>query len=151
MKVKKIKNVTEKLTKLTNEVHDTLKAIVDLEELIDADDDLSMDPTVGDPEGLSTTLEDTTMEGANDPKPVKSFKEFVESKGIELLLSEDNKTAVIKTAMSFSNKGKKSIGDYKPTEEDLAVINVDANVDLSSEDILCFTLRSSDLAVDRKL
>lgn len=79
----------------------------------------------------STTLVDPTMEGVNDPKPVKSVKQVVEEKGHNVFLSEDNRTLIVKGSMSFSNKGKKSIEDYYPTEEDLALINkYHSNVDL---------------------
>lgn len=78
----------------------------------------------------------TAPEGSEPDKaedqPTKSIKELVEAKGLDVLLSADNKTLSVKSTMSFSNSGKKSIEDYKPTEKELELINTKySNSDLS--------------------
>lgn len=145
------------------------KAITDLEELENAEEEHVMDPTEnsdqGDVQQASTTLTDPTMEGMNSAQQVasavytgmtpvslsgKAFKEFVENKGVDVELSSDNRTLRVKGLMSFTNSGKKTMEDYKPSQEDMDVINKDhSNMDLSRDAILTFTLRSADLAVDR--
>lgn len=72
--------------------------------------------------------------GKTEPeiKVSKSIKEIVEAKGGDVLLSEDNKTLIVKSTMSFSNEGKKTIEDYQPTDKELDLINSKySNVDLS--------------------
>ena len=146
------------------------KAISNLAELDNAEEQHVMDPTDDeekkDIQEESTVLEDETMEGMNTPVSVgpngsggtmpkltpltgKAFKEFVENKGLDVELSADNKTVICKNVMGFSNVNKRTVEDYKPSQEDLDIINKMGNIDIKRDEILCFTLRSADIAVDR--
>jgi len=148
------------------------KSISNLAELENAEEEHVMDPTDNsekeDMQEQSTELTDPTMEGMQtfddvqsaenpsainlSPKPLsgKSLKDRVEEKGLNVFLSEDNKTLRCKSVMGFSNIGKRTIEDYKPSQEDLDIINKNhSNMEVGRDDILCFTLRSADIAVDR--
>ncbi len=159
-----------KLTLPKNEEDPKEKSISNLAELENAESEHVMDPTNDeekeDIQQESTVLPNPSMEGMNVPISVgengsggvmpkltpltgKAFKDFVENKGLDVELSADNKTVICKNVMGFSNINKRTIEDYKPSQEDLDIINKMGNVDIKRDEILCFSLRSADIAVDR--
>lgn len=119
------------------------KASTDLEELMDAESQHIMVVEGSGDLQPCTVIVDPTMEDMNVPispeeakmeipKPAKSVKQLVEEKGNNVTLSEDNRTLMVKGLMSFSNAGKKAMKDYKPSPEDLDLINKEhSNMDLS--------------------
>jgi hypothetical protein len=68
-----------------------------------------------------------------------SLRDLVEKKGLDVFLSEDEKSLVVKSSMKFGNAGKRAVEDYMPTERELTLINEKfSNVDLLRRASTCF-------------
>lgn len=91
-----------------------------------------------------------------DDEEVKQSKEFkdlqarIKSKSKTAELHTDMKTVTYRKGMNFSNKGKRTADDYRPTPDELEIINTISATDQKREDGYSFPLESADDKVDRQ-
>lgn len=149
-------------------MEDTQKNLDDLSEvveaaleLLDQTDDKSVIPspleleedefTPGGP--ASPAVE---PEYDEEPLPVSESKEFkqlrarIKSKSENVDLQEDMVHLSVRKGMNFSNHGKRTAEDYRPTPDELKEINQISNIDLTKNDLYSIPIEAADDLVDRQ-
>lgn len=88
-----------------------------------------------------------------EDKAFKQLEERIKSKSEGVLrveLQDDMSHLTVRKGMNFSNVGKRTADDYRPTPEELKQINQIAGIDLNKNDVYSFVLESADDQVDRQ-
>lgn len=126
-----------------------LTALEDLEEKSLRADYETADAEENTPEAILPDYDE-----AEDVQPVnKEFQQLqkrIKEKSSNVDLHDDMSTLTVRKAMNFSNKGKRTADDYRPSPDELKIINSNSNTDMNREDGFSFDLESADLKDDRQ-